>query len=103
MSHATTTTHKAPEKVKLELLVALMATDWCHGDAHHRAAVQEMTERLLTELGGGDEVKEPDEHQRVARAAKERLAGAHSGTRLGLDQPAQYRDEQRQAPPTKAA
>jgi hypothetical protein len=51
MSHTTATTHKAPEKVKLELLVALMATDWCHGDAHHRAAVQEMTERLLTELG----------------------------------------------------
>jgi hypothetical protein len=54
MSHTTTGAPKAPEKaekVKIEVLVALMATDWCHGDAHHRAQVQEMTERLLTEIG----------------------------------------------------
>jgi hypothetical protein len=53
MSHTTgtATTHHAPPKVKLEELVALMATDICHGDAHYRAQIQEMALRLLKELG----------------------------------------------------
>jgi uncharacterized iron-regulated protein len=80
MSHSSTPTkdqagqynapagHKAPEKVKLELLVALLAADVCHGDAHYRAQIQEMALRLLKELG-----------EEGAEAAG-RLAGAAQST-----------------------
>jgi hypothetical protein len=106
MSHATTTTHHAPPKVKLEVLVALMATDTCHGDAHYRAAIQEMAERLLKELSGGPEVKEPTAEQLLAQEAAGRLEGLPTGIRAAQDQPAMRQDEHLRAAqnqPTKAA
>jgi hypothetical protein len=109
MSHTTTpaTPHKEPEKkaekVKLEVLVALLATDVCHGDAHYRAQIQEMAQRLLKELGGGDEVKEPTAEQLQAREAAGRLEGLPTGIRAAQDQPAMRQDEERMAQPTKAA
>jgi hypothetical protein len=41
----------ADRPVNLEMLVAMLATDWLHGDKHHYDAVHEMTTRLLTQLG----------------------------------------------------
>lgn len=96
-------TPDADEPVNLNLLVALMATDMCHGDAHYRAAIQEMAERLLKELGGGPEVEEPSAEQLQAQEAAGRLEGLPTGIRAAQDQPAMRQDEQRLAAPTKAA
>jgi hypothetical protein len=103
MSHTTTTAtaHKAPEKVKLEVLVALLATDACHGDAHYRAAIQEMALRLLKELAGDPQAKEPTAEQLQAREAAGRLEGLPTGIRAAQDQPAMRQDEERMA--TKVA
>jgi hypothetical protein len=100
--------HKEPEKkaekaMKFELLVALMVTDWLHGDRHFAAQIQENMVRLLKELSGGDEVKEPTAEQLVAREAVGRLEGLPTGIRPAQDQPAMRQDEQRLPPPTKAA
>jgi hypothetical protein len=105
--HPATTAHKEPEKkaekVKLEVLVALLATDVCHGDAHYRAQIQEMAVRLLKELGGGPEVKEPTAEQLQAQEAAGRLEGLPTGIRPAQDQPAMRQDERRQGAPTKEA
>jgi hypothetical protein len=109
MSHTTTsaTAHKEPEKkaekVKLEELVALLATDICHGDAHYRAQIQEMALRLLKELGGDPQAKEPTAEQLLAQEAAGRLEGLPTGIRAAQDQPAMRQDEHRMAQPTKAA
>jgi hypothetical protein len=89
--------------VKLEELVALMATDICHGDAHYRAQIQEMALRLLKELGGDPAAKEPTEQQLLAQEAAGRLEGLPTGIRAAQDQPAMRQDEHRMAQPTKAA
>jgi hypothetical protein len=99
---------KEPEKktektMKFELLVALMVTDWLHGDRHFAAQIQENMVRLLKELSGGDEVKDPNAEQLIAREAAGRLEGLPTGIRPAPDQPAMRQDEQRLPPPTKAA
>jgi hypothetical protein len=91
---------KAPEKVNPELLLALLATDWVHGDKHFLAEIEEMARRMLTELGGGPEVKEPTDQQLMAQEAAGRLSGEPTGTWREL--PAPRQDEQRMAQSTKA-
>lgn len=54
---------------------ALLLTDWLHGDQHHHDKLMELALGLLDDLSGGPDVKEPDEAQVMAIAAKERLTG----------------------------
>ena len=73
---------KAAEKKPADpkMLLALLATDWCHGDRHFAAQIQAMAIKMLDELGGvdadGDPPAEPTEEQAVALQAKGRLEGA---------------------------
>jgi hypothetical protein len=62
-----------------------------------------MALRLLKELGGGPEVKEPTAEQLLAQEAAGRLEGLPTGIRAAQDQPAMRQDEHRMAQPTKAA
>jgi hypothetical protein len=62
----------------VQLLVALLATDWLHGDRHHAEEIESLTIDLLTDLGEEGEV------------AKQRLLGAfHYGPLLIAIDPAQ--------------
>jgi hypothetical protein len=52
----------SPGLKSLDLLVALLATDWLRGDKRHYGALLSQTRRLLTELGtdGADALAELD-------------------------------------------
>lgn len=84
-----------------QMALALLLTDWLHGDRHHQAQLTELAVEMLTELGGGPDVKEPNEQQLMAQEAAGRLEGMPTGIRPAQDQPAQQQDEAR-AMPTKA-
>ena len=86
------------KKLDAEMALALLLTDWLHGDRHFQAQLTKLTLEMLTDLGGGPNVKEPDEQQQLARDAKARLEGAVTDTRP-QDQPAMRQDERRLAPP----
>lgn len=90
---------KAKDK---DLLLALMATDWLHGDRHFQAQITRLTVAMLKDLGGGPDVKDPTEEQLLAQEAEGRIEGMPTGIRPAQDQPAQRIAEQHAAP-TKAA
>lgn len=104
-------THAAPPKPKprdkahdAQMALALLLTDWLHGDRHFQAQLTKIALDLLGDLGGGPDVKEPDEAQLMAQEAAGRLEGMPTGIRAAQSQPAQQQDERRMAPPapTKA-
>ena len=74
-----------------DLLLALLVTDWLHGDRHFAAKVRELVLPLLKDLGAD------------GLEAKGRLEGMPSGVRAAQEQPAQRIDEARQPASTKAA
>ena len=41
----------ADKPVRLDLLIALLATDWLIGDKHHYAILRQQTVKLLTQIG----------------------------------------------------
>lgn len=89
---------KARDKAKdAQMALALLLTDWLHGDRHHQADLLKLALDLLGDLAGGDDVKEPDEAQQLAREAKGRLEGATTDTRP-QDQPAMRQQQQQTAP-----
>ena len=114
MSQTTHGTHEAPKpaangKAKprdkahdAAMALALLLTDWLHGDRHFQAQLTELAQEMLKDLGGGPDVKEPNEAQLMAQEAAGRLEGMPTGIRAAQDQPAQQQDERRMAPPTKA-
>ena len=91
---------KAKDK---DLLLALMATDWLHGDRHFQAQITKLTLALLKDLDGGPDAKDPTEEQLLAQEAEGRIEGLPTGIRAAQEQPAQRIDEARQPAPTKAA
>lgn len=113
MSHAATPQQASPgvappaKKARdkahdAQMALALLLTDWLHGDRHYQAQLTELATAMLTDLGGGPDVKEPNEAQLLAQEAAGRLEGMPTGIRPAQHQPAQRQDEQRAAPPTKA-
>ena len=86
-----------------QMALALLLTDWLHGDRHFQAQLTKIALDLLGDLGGGPDVKEPDEAQLMAQEAAGRLDGMPTGIRAAQSQPAQQQDERRMAPPTKVA
>ena len=87
-----------------QMALALLLTDWLHGDRHFQAQLTELALDLLGDLSGGPDVKEPNEAQLMAQEAAGRLEGMPTGIRAAQSQPAQQQDERRMAPPvpTKA-
>lgn len=86
----------------MQMLLALLVTDWLHGDRHYQAQLTELAVELLKELGGDPHANEPTEQQLLAQEAAGRLEGMPTGIRPAQDQPAMRHDEAR-AIPTKAA
>ena len=74
-----------------DLLLALLVTDWLHGDRHFAAKLRELVLPVLKDLGAD------------GLEAKGRLEGMPSGVRAAQDQPAQRIDEARQPASTKAS
>ena len=82
-------THAAAPKAKsaadkakdAQLALALLLTDWLHGDRHFQAQLTVLAAEMLHELSGGPEVKEPNAEQQLAREAAGRLEGMPTGIR----------------------
>ena len=103
-AHAAPAKEKAKDKVKdAQMMLALLVTDWLHGDRHYQAQLTELALEMLKDLGGDPQAKDPTEQQLLAQEAAGRLEGLPTGIRPAQDQPAMRQDEARMPAPTKAA